>query len=444
MNPHQLEIQSRETAQENKIIDFLIYLSVFVGSSIVFFKTPFEGYFHYVIYLLLLPFFVSRFGVPRTPFKLLFIPLIVGVFQVAMGNNEPFLFVKIFIGVLLSVTFYYYVCEYYGRDVERMFKLYLTWAYWTAIIAIVQFVSFKIGFRPGYDFGWLLNKGGSVVLGSAIRVNSIYLEPSQLGIMLGPAAFVAVINLFRERKYHYQLHQTLVVLAALYLSRSSTGYLGLFLALVIIGINYGYLSYILLSVVVGFFAAWGLYNMVGEFRDRVDSSIGLWVEGNLSMENVNTSSFVLYNNSHIAWENLKDHPLFGTGLGSHPVAYGKYSYTKTGELWLRGFEFNTSDANSLFLRVMSEAGIVGVLFLLLLISRSFVGQRGDEDDVYWIISGAMLVIILLYMFRQGNYFLNGFPLFMWMYYYTKVASLEKEEALAAEAEARARLAAARY
>lgn len=444
MNPHQLEIQSRESAQDNKIIDFLIYLSVFLGSSIVFFKAPFEGYFHYVIYLLLLPFFVSRYGIPSAPFKLLFIPLIVGVFQVAMGNNEPFLFVKIFIGVLLSVTFYYYVCEHYGRDVEKMFRLYLTWAYWTAIIAIVQYVSFKIGFRPGYDYSWLLNKGGSVVLGSAIRVNSIYLEPSQLGIMLGPAAFVAVINLFRERKYHYKLHQSLVVLAALYLSRSSTGYLGLFLALVIIGINYGYLSYIVLSLVVGFFAAWGLYNMVGEFRDRVDSSIGLWVEGNLSMENVNTSSFVLYNNSHIAWENLKEHPFFGTGLGSHPVAYERFSYTKTGDLWLRGFEFNTSDANSLFLRVMSEAGIAGVLFLLFLISRSFVGQRGDGEDVYWIISGAMLVIILLYMFRQGNYFLNGFPLFVWMYYYTKVASVEKDEARAEEEAARARLAAARY
>jgi hypothetical protein len=31
----------------------------------------------------------------------------------------------------------------------------------------------------------------------------------------------------------------------------------------------------------------------------------------------------------------------------------------------------------------------------------------------------MLVIIILYLLRQGNYFLNGFPLFMWMYYYVR-------------------------
>lgn len=432
---NEIEISQREVTRETKIVDFMIYLSVFLGSSIVFFKTPFEGYFHYLIYILLLPFFVSRYGIPRMPFKLLLIPFIVGVFQVALGNNEPFLFIKIFLGVLLSVTFYYYVAEYYERDVEKMFRLYLTWAYWTAIIAIIQYVSFKVGFRPGYDYSWLLNKGGSVVTGTGIRVSSIYLEPSQLGIMLGPAAFAAAINILRQRRYHYSMFQNIVVLIALYLSRSSTGYLGLFLVFVIMGINYGYLMYLLLFIVVGLFAAWGLYNTVPEFKGRVDSSVGLWIEGDLSLENVNTSSFVLYNNSHIAWENMKEHPLFGSGLGSHPVAYQKFSYTTKGAAWLKGFEFNTADANSLFLRLMSETGLMGVVFLLLLVGRRFVGYTGDEDDTYWVVSGAMLVIILLYMFRQGNYFLNGFPFFVWIYYYTKDAFLNRqEERMKAEAE----------
>jgi len=423
-----------EIAQANQekgtmgiIIDFLIYLSIFLGSSIVFFKAPFEGYFHYLVYFLLLPFFIARFGVPKTPFKLLLLPLIVGIFQIGLGNNEVFLFVKIFVGVLLSVTFYYYVAEYYELDVDKMFKLYLTWAYWTAIIAIVQFISFKLNFGPGYQYHWLLNKGGSVVGGEGIRVNSVFVEPSQLGIMLGPAAFVAAINIFRQKKYHYKLYQSLVVLVALYLSRSSTGYLGLFFVFVIMGINYGYLMYLVLFVVVGLFASWGLYNSVQEFRDRIDSSVGLWIEGDLSLKNVNSSSFVLYNNSHIAWENLKENPLFGTGLGSHQIAYEKYSYTKSGEPWLKGFEFNTADANSLFLRLMSETGLIGLVFFISLLARYFVGYTGDDEDTYWIVSGAMLVIILLYMFRQGNYFLNGFPFFVWIYYYAKKNVYERQE-----------------
>lgn len=438
------EILSDEAMRQERMVGFLIYLSIFLGSSIVFFKQPFEGYFHYIIYLLLLPSFISRFGLPRAPFQLLMIPLIVGVFQVWLENNEAFLFIKIWGGVLLSVTFYYYVVQYYEMDVERMFKLYLTWTYWTAVIAIVQYVSFKLNFRPGYDYGVLLNKGGSVIGDGIIRVNSIYLEPSQLGIMLGPAAFVAAMNIFRRRNYHYKKYMNYVILLALYLSRSSTGYLGLFLVLLIVGINYGYVLYLALFIVVSFFAAWGLYNTVGEFRDRVDSSIGLWVEGDLSLKNINSSSFVLYNNSHIAWENLKEHPLLGTGLGSHQVAYKKYTYTKEGKIRLQGFEFNTADANSMFLRLMSETGLVGTIFIMLLVFRGFVGYAGNDEDSYWIISGALLVIILLYLLRQGNYFLNGFPFFMWLYYYNKQNYLDKLDERRLAREEAERLAAMRY
>src|ERR1700746_3020996 len=97
------EILSDEAIRQEKIVGFFIYLSIILGSSIIFFKEPFEGYFHYVIYLLLLPFFISRFGLPSAPFKLLMIPLIVGIFQIWLGNNDTFSFIKIWGGVLLSV-----------------------------------------------------------------------------------------------------------------------------------------------------------------------------------------------------------------------------------------------------------------------------------------------------------------------------------------------------
>lgn len=427
------EIARHEEPANNKLVDFFIYLSIFLGSSIIFFKQPFEGYFHYVIYLLLLPYFVGRFGVPSSLFRILLLPLFAGIFQILMGNNEVFSFIKIFFGMLLSGSFYYYVVVYYEFDTEKMFKMYLTWAYWTAVIGIVQFISYRIGFKPGYYYGWLLNKGGLLVAsGSGVRVTSIYLEPSQMAIMLSPAGFVAILNILRRQNYHYSLFQNIIVLVALYLSRSSTGYFGIFLVFLLAGINFGYIIYLFMLIIVGFFAAWGLYNTVSEFKMRVDSSVALWVKGDLSIENVNSSSFVLYNNSHISWENFKEHPFFGTGLGSHPVAYSRYSYTNADEFKLQGFEFNTQDANSLFLRLMSETGLMGVLFMLLIIFKSFVGYAGDEDDQSWIISSAFLIIILLYLFRQGNYFLNGFPFFVWVYYYNKVGFLNKQEKIVAE------------
>src|ERR1700758_722997 len=141
----------------NKFAEFLIFTSVFI-SVIVFFSAPFEGYLHYFIFFALLPFFINRYGLPKTPFQIIIIPFFVGVFQIFIGNDEWFLFFKIFLGVLLSTTFYYYVMQYYELNVEKMFSLYLKWAYWSAVIGIIQYVSFKLHFTLGYDYSWLFNK----------------------------------------------------------------------------------------------------------------------------------------------------------------------------------------------------------------------------------------------------------------------------------------------
>ncbi len=410
---------------KEKIIDFLIFTSIFV-SSIVFFKSPFEGYLHYFIFLILLPFFFSRFGLPKLPFQIILIPFFVGVFQIVMGNNDWFLFLKIFMGVMLSTTFYYYVMQYYKLDIEKMFKMYLTWAYWTAIITLAQYFFFRINFQPGYNFTWLFNKGGNVEGMGGIRLASIYVEPSQLGIMLGPAAFVAIVNVISRKNYHFKVYQNYIILIALYLSRSSTGYIGLFFAILIIGLNLGYITYLAIFVIVGILAGIGLYNSVEEFKGRVDAAMGLWVDQNFELKNVNTSSFVQYNNAHVAFNNFKEHPFFGTGLGSHAVAYEKYSYTRTGRVKLKGFDNNSADANSMFLRLMSETGLMGLIFIIVVILKCFVGNDGI-DNKYWIISGAILVLILLYLLRQGNYFINGFPFFVWLYYYNKIAYLEEKQ-----------------
>ncbi|HXD91833.1 MAG TPA: O-antigen ligase family protein [Bacteroidia bacterium] len=405
--------------KKETFVDFLIFTSIFI-STITFFTTPFEGYLHYLIFLLLFPFFIQRYGLPKVPFQIILLPFFVGVFQVMMGNNEWFLFLKIFSGVLLSTIFYYYVIQYYDIDVEKMFSLYLKWAYWSAIIGIIQYISFKIHFKPGYDYGWIFNKWSAVAgEGALIRINSIYMEPAQLGIMLGPAAFVAILNIFRKQNFEYKNYQNYIILIVIYLSKSSTGYIGVFTAILFIGINLGYLSYLLLSIVFGVFGVIGLYNYADEFKGRVDAAMALWIHQNYKIENVNTSSFVQYNNAHVAFENFKEHPLFGTGMGSHLVAYEKYSYTRTGEIGFKGTDLNSTDANSLFLRLVSETGLMGVLFFIIVIMKCFVGNSGT-DDPHWIISGALLVLIVLCLIRQGNYFLNGFPFFLWLYYYNKI------------------------
>jgi hypothetical protein len=403
---------------KKKLTDILIFVSVFI-SSVTFFNSPFEGYLHYVIFLVYLPFFVSQFGIPKMPFQILFLPFVIGIGEILMGNDTLALFAKIFIGVFLSTTFYYYVIQYYEMDVERIFALYLRGAVLASYIGIVQYLSYLIHFSPGYNFHWLFNKWGLVQGGFGIRVNSIFSEPSQCAIVLTPAAFVAIYNIFFRKRLFLSGFESGAILVTLVLTTSSTGFIGLFVIAILLTLNYG--KIINLIVGIGVIALMGrvLYEYVPDFRSRVDTSVGLWGEEKFTIENINSSSFVLYNNYHVALENFKQNFLFGTGLGSHPIAFEKYSLTKRADIL--DIHFNVADANSMFIRLMSETGLMGLIFFYLFITRLFVRRNlFFPDSNFWIISNAFLVIIILYLLRQGNYFLNGFPLFMWMYFYTSL------------------------
>ena len=83
----------------------------------------------------------------------------------------------------------------------------------------------------------------------------------------------------------------------------------------------------------------------------------------------------------------------------------------------------------MLLRIISETGLFGLIFIILFIRYNYI-KRDDDDSknsYHWLISNATLVIILLQLFRQGNYTFGGFMAYMWLYYYTKQSYLEFKE-----------------
>ena len=80
---------------------------------------------------------------------------------------------------------------------------------------------------------------------------------------------------------------------------------------------------------------------------------------------------------------------------------------------------NAPDASSMFLRIASELGLFGiVLVLFFLITHYFIVDTADREGlVLKMISAAFLVTILLQLFRQGNFILNGFPFYVYGYYF---------------------------
>lgn len=437
----------------SKLTDIAIFSVIFI-SSIVLFKVPFEFYISYIGLIILLISFIFKYRFP-TRLLYLFLPLLVfGIINILFGNNTFTFFIKIYANLFVSALFFYYVFEYYNRDIVRFFEIYMAWAYVAAVIGIVQLVSFRIGFTLGYDYTILFgfNKWGVTEGGLGLRINSIFCEPSYVGSTLGPAFFIACYNLFFNKSYFITRLQCFAIVFTYLFSTSSVAYLGLFFILILLLINFGVVRYIAFVIPVSLIIFYVLYNNVKEFKTRIDGVNALYIEGVLEQEakkddrggaivkllrkqrllkDIHGSSFVQYNNYVIARQNFFENPLFGTGLGSHQFIFSKYdlSYLLGGE-----YDNNVADANSMLLRTISETGLFGVIFLFLFIRNNYVRRDPEhpEADYHWLISNAVLVIILLQLARQGNYTFGGFIGFMWLYYYTR---LDYEKFLAGEDQA---------
>lgn len=399
-----------------RVVTIAIFATLFI-SSYVFFKVPFEGYLSYGVMAVLFPFYIARFGVPKIP-VLLFLPLLIlGIFSVETGDNTYALFFKIFIGFFSSVLFYDYVFRHYDFNVKELFGYYMTGALIVSAIGLIQLISFRVGFSPGYDYSLILNKWGLSYGGLGLRLNSIFSEPSYFAAVIAPAFFVSVSNIFRKDKMFLSKKQGLVVILAYLLTFSSLGIIGMFLTILLLLLNFGFFRYAIIFVPAFYFGFNYAYDSIPEFRERFDGTFDIFSAQGANTD-VHGSSFVLYNNYQIAVKNFEKNPLFGTGLGSHPIAFDRYSLTlQTGVIQI---DFNKADANSMFLRLLSETGLYGTVFIIFFVIRNYLSRRRSIDDDLWVISNAALLIILLFLFRQGHYFLNGFPFFLWLYYYVRL------------------------
>jgi hypothetical protein len=430
----------------SKIIDFGIF-SILFFSSYILFGLPFEFYINYIPLVLLLFIFIFKYKFP-TKILYLFIPLLFfGLINIFFDNNTFGSFIKIFSNILIGVTFFYYVFEYYEKDIKRFFQIYMTWCVVVSIIGLIQLASYLVGFSYGYDFSILgLNKWEVIQGGFGIRVNSIFCEPSYFASTVGPAFLISVYNLFFNKSYFINRKKSVIILVTYLLTFSSLAYLSILIVILLILYNYGFVRYILFSIPFFLILFSFIYNNVPEFKERYDGFTALYIDGILENQatsetkggflsqnkskinilgKVHGSSFVQYNNFIITKTNFYKNPFFGTGLGSHQFAFEKYNLNAfMGDKYRN----NNTDANSMLLRIISETGLFGLVFIILFIKNNYVKrdentEKDSESIQIWLISNAVLVVIFLQLIRQGNYTFGGFMAYMWLYYYAYKAQI---------------------
>ncbi len=299
------------------------------------------------------------------------------------------------IGITVIGTFYYNFIPLY--DKKDIIAVYVKMCLWAAIIAY-----------PMYFLGISFNTQNDV------RLCSIFKEPAHYVIVVIPACYY----FFKEKKYW----SFAVIFGTLLLSNSSLGYVGCGLMFIIPYLTLkkiGYLAMLLPFVAITFYY---VYKEMPFFQMRVDdtyNSLNVINTGKFE-EDTNLSSYVLISNMFIAKNNITDHPL-GSGIGSHhymhTMRYSKEMRTPE-YLRIQGKQADNSfDANSLFTRLFSEFGLVGLFFIFWSLNK---GSRCFSTKDY--LSQGIFIYFLLKLFRDGTYFPPELFFFIWLFYY----SIQKE------------------
>ena len=358
--------------------------------------------------------------------KIFFIPFFLLVFlslyNVYLGFDSLSLLVKQAIGICVNAIWFYMFIKINRYDIKRLFRIYLNIAFIIALIGIIQESSYLLQFRPGYDYSAFLPFWTFYPTGNFIRVNSICSEPASFCIAIMPALFASFCSLMDRENRMIGKIRSVVIITAFILSFSSTGYLGLIITFFIILINYMKIRHTLVILVSGAMFLFLAFQNSIDFRTRVVDSVSV-LSSKTTLDKVNLSTFALYNNALIVYGSFKAKPFIGSGLGSHELNYEKYTY-KIPRIE-RGVDYvNNQDAASLFLRLLSETGILGVTLFIFFLAKYYMKKQAYPVDL-WVINNAIFVFFVVRLLRAGHYFTEGLFLFFWMYYFSKVISMQR-------------------
>lgn len=407
------------------VFSYLLVFNIFAGGFILFVQ-PVDFYTGYFFIIAFLVFYILRYRSLHInpPFfgTMMFLTL-VSLINVGLGKDSFFLMSKQVLGILVTGLAYYLLVKVNDYEVEKLFKIYLQIAILVAGMGIFQEVSFLMGFENGYDYSWLVNRWKYVRAGSGmLRVNSICLEPSYFAMTMIPALFVSIVTILKRGSFYINKVKSLIIIVSVILSFSSIAYIAILICLLLIFKDIKKSKFLILIAVIIPILAYSVYRYLPEVRERASNTIGV-ITGSRKISDSHLSVYALASNAYAAGRSFLSSPVFGRGLGSHPLSYDEF--IKPGDpstIWYKDYPrypaVNREDAGSLFLRLLSETGLFGLGLVLYFLFRFRLKEKKLME--LQIINNAIFVLFLLQLLRQGHYFYNGLFFFVWVYYFTYI------------------------
>jgi len=322
---------------------------------------------------------------------LLFV-LIHGVVSFFLLQNPIKSLIAQFLGISISSMYFYNFIKIYGS--QKVYEKYLQIALLIAVLAIPMYY---------FNIGTFISN----------RLNGILTEPAHYAAIMLPAVYF-----FLRKKEFLKLS---IVLFTVILSKSSIGYIGLLLILLIplLKIKY-FVKYIIAVVIIIISSVFYLKEQWNKPVDENKSNVVVRrlketkeslkaISTGVFKEHTNLSTYALLSNTFITKNIILDKPL-GTGLGAYPLEYEKYYGLMKPPPYLiklKQSKINKTDANSLFLRGLSDFGVFWVLIMIYFIYKSVYLFKNED-----VIRQSTFFYLVVKLLREGHYFPPEFYFFL--------------------------------
>lgn len=311
---------------------------------------------------------------------------------------------------LLCITYlsYYQIFNFCKLSVAKWFEIYFKVVYFISVIGLCAFAVEHI---TGINiFPYTID---GVKIQSSYRLHAFLAEAGFFVAFTIPAIAYIILSphyINKERK------KSLLILLAFILTQSTSAVIAILIIFVTkFYKSYKYFRLLLVAFLIGS-GSWlsvNYYQLKPSENTITNSGFGavqLKIYETLSIlenttpydfENLNLSSYATLTNYWVAFN--APNRLLGTGLGTHSQNYE--SLYKSSFSW---YGLNKDDGYSLFARLFSEVGFIGICLYLLFLIRYY--------NKHNIISLCLLIFFISYLIKGGHYTLYGTAFFHFLYY----------------------------
>lgn len=383
-----------------KFIYYTTLLSIFTES--LYYNIGFNiMFFYFIVFTNTILFFAFK-KIVYSKGLLLFhsILILTGVYSCLFGYNSlGYYSIQLFFLILIPI----YYMSFFSFFKDQMIDIVFLYCKLCLMLAIVGF----------FVLPWQIINGKSF--------HSLMQEPAHYCTIVLPAFYITL----KERKF--PRYYMVIILISIVFSGSSLGFIGIGLSLIMYNKTIS-LGKIIISSFIVLIIGGIVYLNFAPLKTRIDDTFKSSMTGDLSEANIST--YALLSNFFVASKSFISNPLIGNGVGSHSISRKLYLDKVEGNevFEVMGMDqLNSQDAGSLFSRLMSELGLVGIVGVFYFIIKFYVSNNGNKLTINSIVSRGILLYFFAKLFREGHYFSPEMYFFIFLYTFNKYEDLKAKQ-----------------